>query len=130
MGHLEDIGKSTQNQLYRYIAADVLSIPQARERTTFSDNIKQRVEDFLVRSTVRMHVYPLEPFTPGVTHAEHMKVLRRVEDLERHVIRRFRGARLPLANRNFHTASSRFPPYPEVFQEIERDFGLSPTSAV
>lgn len=126
MGHLEDIGKSTQNQLYRYIAADVLHIPQARQQKTFSDDVKQRVEDFLVTSTVHMHVYTLEPFIPGATHAEHTEVLRRVEEFERHVIRRFSDANLPLGNRNLHSPSNPSPPYPEVLQEIERDFGLTP----
>lgn len=129
MGHFEDTGKSTQNQIYRYIATDVLSIPQARQRETFTDDIKQRVEDFFVTSTVRMHVYPLEPFVPGVTHAEHMAVLGRVEEFERHVIRRFIDAHLPLGNRNFHRPSATSPPYPEVLQEIERDFGLSSHAA-
>lgn len=126
MGHLEDVGKSTQNQLYRYIATDILSIPQARQRETFSDDVKQRVEDFLVSSIIHMHVYPVEPFITGATHAEHMKVLRRVEELEKHVIGRFIDARMPLANRKVHSPNNQFPPYPEVISEIERDFRLPP----
>ncbi len=129
MGHFEDTGKSTQNQIYRYIATDLLSIPQARQRETFTDDIKQQVEDFLVASTVRMHVYPLEPFVSGTTHAEHMAVLGRVEEFERHVIRRFHDAHLPLGNRHFNRPSTPHPPYPEVLREIERDFGLSTQTA-
>ena len=128
MGHFEETGQSTQNQIYRYIATDLLSIPQARQRETFTDDIKQQVENFLVTSTVHMHVYPLEPFVPGVTHAQHLAVLQRVEEFERHVIARFYDAHLPLGNRNFHRPSARDSPYPEVLREIEGDFGLSNTA--
>lgn len=125
MGHLEDIGQSTQNQLYRFIAADLLLISDARQKVAFSENIKQRVEDFLVSSTVHMHVYPLEIFRPHATHSEHMEVLRKVEDFERHVIKRFRDRGRRLANRNMSAPKSPLLPYPDIFAEIEQDFGLN-----
>lgn len=123
-GHLEDIGQSTQNQLYRYIAADLLLIPDARERASFSENIKQRVEDFLVNSTVRMHIYPLETFRPDASHAEHVEVVRKVEEFERHVIKRFGARGLRLANRSTTPPRDERMPYPDIFREIEQDFDL------
>ncbi len=127
MGHFEDVGRSTQNQLYRYVAADLLQCSDARERVSFSEDVKQQVEDVLAGSTVHMHVYSLEPFRVGILREQHLEVLHRVEDFERHVIKRFKEAGFPLANRNVH--SPRTPiPYPEVFREIEMDFGLRSTS--
>jgi hypothetical protein len=125
MGHLEDIGQSTQNQLYRFIAADLLLISDARQKVAFSENIKQQVEDFLVNSMLHMHVYPLETFRPDATHSEHMEVLRKVEELERHVIKRFRDRGLRLANINISAPKNTSLPYADIFGEIERDFGLS-----
>lgn len=126
-GHLENIGQSTQNQLYRYIAADILGIPTARRQETFPSDVKQQVEDFLVNSVVHMHAYTLEPFTPRVRHEEHLRVQRKVEEFERHVLRKFNEAGLQIGNRSIHPPNSMEPPYPEVLDEIVRDFALNVT---
>ena len=124
MGHLEDVGRSTQNQLYRFVAADILGIEEARRRAAFTEEVKLRVEDFFVESALHMHVYHLEPFTPGISHVDHTAILKKVEELERHVLKRFRDAGFKLANKNLHAPKDRVPPYPEVFSRLLCDFSL------
>lgn len=124
MGHLEDVGTSTQNQLYRFVAVDILRIEEARQQAAFTEDIKQRVEDFFAESAVHMHVYHLAPFTPGIPHGEHTAIRERVEEFERHVLKRFKSAGLNLANRNFHAPKDRVAPYPEVFSQLLGDFSL------
>ncbi len=114
----------TQNQIYRFVAVEILGIEEARRQVAFTEDIKRRVEDLFVDSTLTMHVYHLEPFTPGISHVEHTAILKRVEELERHVLERFRSAGLSLANRKFHAPKDRVPPYPEVFSQLLSDFSL------
>jgi hypothetical protein len=124
IGHLDDVGRSTQNQLYRFVAGDILRIEDARKKATFTENLKQRVEDFFVQSVVRMHVYQVEPFTPGISHVEHCAIRERVEELERHVLKAFKNAGFSLANRSFPAPTERVSPYPEVFSQVLGDFSL------
>jgi len=124
-GHLEDIGKSTQNQVYRHIATEILGYKEAEasRKETFSEKVKQAVEDFLVDSTVRMHIYRVRSFKPGVTKADHLPVVKAVSLLEKYVINAFRDSSRPLMNKKISKPAEACP-YPELFARIKSDFGL------
>lgn len=126
-GHLEDVAKSTQNQIYRYLAVEVLGISEAaRKDSTFDEKIKQAVEDYLVGSTVKMYVYPLQPFIPGIEHSQHLKIVRKVTLFEKIVIRLLLTHSKTIANKNVAP-----PPegaeclYPQVLNQIVADFKLN-----
>lgn len=122
-GHLGDTGKSTQNQVYRYIATDILGYEEARGKTAFSEEVKQAVEDFLVDSTVRMHVYQVCAFDPFHARADHLTIVRRVSLLEKFVINAFINAGKPLMNRMVRSPVEACP-YPELLARIKSDFGI------
>ena len=122
-GHMEDTGQSTQNQVYRYIATKVLGHEEAEEKKALTEDVKQSVEDFLVGSTVQMHIYQAEGFSPGVHHEKHLEIVRRVTQLERHVIRAFIDSERTLMNKKV-TRPKGDCPYPRVLRHIRSDFGL------
>ncbi len=88
-GHLEDSGKSTQNQVYRYIANKILEYREADNQEAFSEKIKQGVEGFLVGSIVHMHIYKVHQFDPAISHSDHLINVRKISLLEKHVIKAF-----------------------------------------
>ena len=125
--HLEDVGRSTQNQIYRYLAVEVLDISEAaRKDSTFDEKIKQAVEDYLVGSTVKMYVYPLQPFIPGIEHSQHLKIVRKVTLFEKIVINLLLAHSKTIANK-IVTPPPRGAecPYPQVLNQIVNSFNLN-----
>ena len=123
--HFEDSGSSTQNQIYRHVASNSLGFPEGRTREgAFSESLKQAVEDFLVESSIRMHVYGLEPFRPGIDREEHLEIVRRVTAFEGFVVSAFLRNGRRLANTTIPRRTRKPPPYPEVFARITAGFGL------
>lgn len=122
-GHLDDTGQSTQNQVYRYVAEKILGYEEAESKAAFTEKVKQAVEDFLVGSTVRMHIYQVHPFDPVVTRANHLTTVKRVSLLEKFVTKAFANSGKSLMNRMI-TQPVRACPYPELLARITSDFGL------
>ncbi len=127
VGHLEDVGRSTQNQIYRYLAVKVLGISEAaRKDSTFDKKIKQAVEDYLVSSTVKMYVYPLQPFIPGIKHSQHLKIVRKATLFEKIVINLLLTHSKTIANKNVAPQPKGAEcPYPQVLNQIVADFKLN-----
>jgi len=126
-GHLEDVGRSTQNQIYRYLAVEVLGISEAAKKdSTFDEKIKQAVEDYLVGSTVKMYVYPLQPFIPGIEHSQHLKIVRRATLFEKIVINLLLTHSKTIANKNV-TPPPRGAecPYSQILNQIVANFKLN-----
>ena len=122
-GHLEDIGQSTQNQVYRYIAVDILGHKAASFRASFRDSVKQAVEDFLVDSTVLMHIYKVEPFKPHVSRDTHLREVRSITLMEKHVMASFLEAGRSLMNKKIVKPTGACP-YPKLLARIRSDFHL------
>jgi len=125
-GHLEDVGRSTQNQIYRYLAVQVLGFPEAGNKdANFNESIKQAVEDFLVTSTIRMHVYSLQEFVPGIEHEKHLNIVNKVTLFEQMVINLFRNHQRKIANKKIKSLPKDTEcPYPEIFRRIQEDFKI------
>jgi len=125
-GHLEDIGRSTQNQIYRYLAVRVLGFQEADSKgSNFDEKTKQSVEDFLVTSTIRMHVYSLQEFIPGIEHEKHLKIVREVTLFEQMVIDLFRNHEKRIANKKIiKPLIGKECPYPEILTRINDDFKI------
>jgi hypothetical protein len=126
VGHLDDIGGSTQNQVYRYLAFDVLDFPKPTEKNQkFNEKIKQAVEDFLVESTVKMYVYRIQPFESGISHEKHLEVVRKVTFFEQIVIALFKQSLKKIGNkRTVKLAKTAECPYPEILNAIKDDFKI------
>jgi len=126
-GHMEDLGTSTQNQIYRFLAVDILKFSEAKRKKRFSDKIKQSVEDFLVNSTVKMYIYHLQPFQPGIEHDQHLAVVRKVTIFERMMISLLLFNSKKIANKKFkEIRKDVICPYPDVLNRIIADFKLKP----
>ena len=125
-GHLEDVGTSTQNQIYRYLAVEVLGMSAAARRDSkFDEKIKQAVEDYLVGTTIKMYFYPLQPFIPGIEHSQHLKIVRKVTLFEKIVINLFLKHSKTIANKSLTPAPRGAEcPYPEVLNQIIISFNL------
>lgn len=122
-GHLQDTGKSTQNQVYRYIATKILGYGEAENQEAFHEKIKQAVEGFLVGSTVRMHIYKVHPFDPAVSRSNHLTNVGKVSLLEKHVIKAFVNSGKSLINKTVIEPAGPCP-YPRLLTRIKSDFGL------
>jgi hypothetical protein len=126
-GHMEDLGTSTQNQIYRFLAVDVLNFSEARQKKRFDDEVKQAVEDFLANSTVKMYVYHLQPFQPGIEHVQHLAVVRKVTNFERMVIDLLSINSKKIANKKLKKIKKTTAcPYPDALDQIIADFKLRP----
>jgi hypothetical protein len=122
-GHLDDTGQSTQNQVYRYIATDILGYEEAVSKSSFRQSVKQDVEDFLVDSTVLMHIYKVKPFEPDVSRDNHLRVVKDVTLTEQYVMLSFLEAGRSLMNKKILKPSVACP-YPKLLARIKSDFNL------
>lgn len=84
-GHLEELRKSTQNQLYKGIIERVLCIEINRDEK-YSAEVKRKVSDFLEKSGVDMHVFSIKEFPESVETEKHKENVRYVEDIEKNLI--------------------------------------------
>jgi len=125
-GHLEDVGRSTQNQIYRYLAAEVSGFPEAAKKdSNFNEKIKQAVEDYLVGSTVKMYGYSLQEFNPEIARDKHLEIVRKVTLFEKMVINLFRTHSKRIANKKMTQPPRGVEcPYQEILNQIIDDFLL------
>lgn len=122
-GHLDDTGQSTQNQVYRYIVTSILGHKEAISKTSFPEAVKQDVEDFLVDSTVLMHIYKVKPFKPLVSRHDHLRAVRSITLMEKYVMVSFLEAGRSLMNKKIQKPRNACP-YPKLLTRIKSDFGL------
>jgi hypothetical protein len=125
-GHLEDWGRSTQNQIYRYLAVSVLDLQDAaRKDSMFDEKIKQSVENYLIESTVKMYGYHLQPFIAKIERHEHLEKVRKVRLFEQLVIELFLKNSKILMNKKISFPPKKEKcPYPSVLDHIKSDFNL------
>jgi len=122
-GHLEDTGQSTQNQVYRYIAINILGHREATSKAPFPEAVKQDVEDFLVDSNVLMHIYKVKPFKPGVSRNNHLREVKNIRLMEKYVMVSFLEAGRLLMNKKIVKPRGACP-YPKLLTRIKSDFDL------
>jgi len=123
-GHLDDSGRSTQNQVYKYIAANILGHREATSKASFPEVVKQDVEDFLVDSTVLMHIYKVKPFKPDVSRDNHLREVKNITLMEKYVMASFLEAGRSLMNKKIIKPTGACP-YPTLLTRIKSDFGLT-----
>lgn len=125
-GHLEDIGQSTQNQVYRYLAVEVLGISEANRRDlAFNKKIKQSVEDYLVNSTIKMHIYSLQSFVSSIGRSQHRNIVKKVVSFERIIIQLFlASSKIIINKKRIKSKENAEGYYQKALDEIVADFKL------
>ena len=117
--HFEDREKSTQNQVYKYIASNL------QGHNFIDDNAKQAVEEFLVNSRTKMYSYSLEPFVRTNSHDAHLKKVHNVTNFEKLVINLFITNGKKLMNKKVPSIEfNSVCYYPNALKQIVADFGL------
>ncbi|MFH1381454.1 MAG: hypothetical protein ABIH70_00990 [Chloroflexota bacterium] len=124
--HLED-RKSTQNQVYQYVAHRILEFPEYEgKKIAFTQEARQAVEKYLVKGNLKMHAYSLEPFVSSISREEHVKRRRKTQKIEEQVIALFRKNRRELMNQKVvASVSLKDCPYRKVMKQIAKDFDLT-----
>ena len=87
-GHLEDKGNSTQNQLYKAIAGQILELGFEAKKS-FPEKVKDEVSKYLQQSEIDMFVFPIAKFKDRSDKLQHKKNVSFVEDVEKHLIKKF-----------------------------------------
>lgn len=85
--HLSDIGKSTENQIYRRIARQILKL-EFKDNEKFSNELKEKVSVFLTESKITMSVFPIKDFDSQIEDLVHINNRKYVEDIEKALIRK------------------------------------------
>ncbi len=123
MGHFEDSGKSTQNQVYKYIVGDILGYKKEVSDEIFTDQIKLEAENFLSESKVTMHIYEVISFDPNVAKIQHHENVKKVVQLERYVIQSFIKSNKNVMNKD-RTAPDDICPFSNILNTINSDFSI------
>lgn len=85
-GHFSDQGYSTENQIYRQIAVKILGFESAKEKKTFTEEVKEAVSEFIINSKIEMHVFPIAKFSSNITPDKHKEKRRFTEKIENELI--------------------------------------------
>ncbi|WP_367899223.1 hypothetical protein AB3N61_18685 [Leptospira sp. WS58.C1] len=85
--HLSDVGKSTENQIYRRIARQILKL-EFNDNEKFSNELKEKVSQFLTDSEISMFAFPIKEFNSHVEDSVHVNNRKYVEDIEKALIRK------------------------------------------
>lgn len=120
VGHLENKNRSTQNQLYKFIAYHILELPKRDKKEDFTPNEKMDIEQVLSQSIIEMHVYPLETFD-----LENHTIKRKAaQEFEKHILQLFMKNSQQLINKSTPKPKNSTPNYMEQYQAIVEDFGF------
>lgn len=84
-GHLDELNKSTQNQLYKGILEKILHVKTSRDEK-YTAEIKRKVAIFLEKSGIDMHVFSIMDFPELVESNVHKENVRYIEDVEKNLI--------------------------------------------
>ena len=123
--HLED-RKSTQNQVYQYIAHNILNVPENEgKKIAFTEKTRQKIEEYLIDCTMKMYAYHLEPFTSEISSDEHHARRRNTLKMEKLVIRALhKNGKKVMNNKSTTDAIYIDCPFPKVLQRVKKDFVL------
>ncbi|MCG6170168.1 hypothetical protein [Leptospira sanjuanensis] len=88
--HLSDVGKSTENQIYRRIARQILKL-EFKDKEKFSEEIKEKVSLFLTTSEINMFAFPIKEFDAKIEDLVHVDNRKYVEDIEKALIKTMVG---------------------------------------
>ena len=84
-GHLDDQGNSTQNQLYKAIATQILKI-NFEPKKKFPNSLKVQVSGYLENSEINMHIHPVRNFDENIDKRAHKENVKYIESVERSLI--------------------------------------------
>lgn len=123
-GHLENKNRSTQNQIYKFIAYQILNFPAREKKTDFNLDEKARIEGFLSTSTLEMSVYPLESFDFHASKEVHTRKRKATQAFEKQVILLFKQSSKTLINKAIPKNGEDSIHYVKQYEAIVNDFNL------
>ncbi len=122
--HLSD-RKGSENQVYQYIAHDILNLPADEGKDKpYSENTKCGVEKYLIDSKVTMYAYQLEPFSLSISREKHKITRRKTQRIERQVISIFSNNGKKLVNKKIKHVPLVDCPYPKILKQVKKDFQI------
>jgi hypothetical protein len=100
----------------------------SRKDAKIEDNLKQAVEIFLVDSTIKMYIYALQEFSPGISKEKDLEIVHKVTLFEKIIINLFRTQNKKIANKKLTLPEKGAEcPYPQILTEIITDFKMNMT---
>lgn len=122
--HLEDSASARNNKLFKYILNNIIEIGKNPNRV-ITDKHKSQVEDYLVESQIKMHVYPLIKFNfDEATKKTHKENVQKVKNFEKQVLRMFIRADKKIINEEIENEYVRYDEinFPKIWEQIKIDF--------
>lgn len=123
MGHLTDIKSSTQNQVFKYFAKELLK-NRKNANEPYSGEEKQKIESFFVKSKIKMYSFPLKKFSYNANKQDHREKRKQVIEFEKQVIKLFKESGKILMNKNIPSNVNETIQFVEEYNEIKRLFNL------
>ena len=124
VGHLENKNNSTQNQIYKFIAHEVLNIKKRENKVDFTLREKEAIEQILTQSTIEMIEYKLETFDFHASKQIHTEKRRKVLEFEKQVIQLFINGGKLLINKSKYTPKSAIITYNKAYSDIRKIFAI------
>ncbi len=84
--HFDEQGSSTQNQIYRGLAARVLGV-DTTAKAPFQPGLREDMAVFLSSTQIDMFAFPMHEFLSDASRTKHQEQVRRVEQIEQAAIR-------------------------------------------
>jgi signal recognition particle GTPase len=122
--HLEDSVSARNNKLFKFILNNIIEIGKNPNRI-ITDKHKSQIEDYLIESQIKMHVYPLIRFNfEEATKKTHKENSQKVKNFEKQVIRMFIRADKKLINDEIKDEYVRYDEisFPKIWEQIKIDF--------
>jgi hypothetical protein len=82
-GHLNEQNKSTENQVYKGIVYKILKMDWSNENKEF---IKNKVNEYLIQTTIKMSIYQYKDFNSNITIENHQKNVKEINEVENELI--------------------------------------------
>jgi Fe-S cluster biosynthesis and repair protein YggX len=124
VGHLENKNRSTQNQIYKFVAYEMLGFEKRDKKIDFTLHEKEAIENWLTHSTIEMTEYKLEFFDFHASKELHTEKRRAVLEFEKKVIQLFSKVGKTLINKSQPAPKSDIIAYTEAYADICKTFEI------
>lgn len=124
VGHLENKNRSTQNQIYKFVAYEILGLEKRDKTIDFTLHEKEAIENWLTNSTIEMTEYKLEIFDFHASKELHTEKRRTVVEFEKKIIQLFAKAGKTLINKSQYKPKFAAVTYPDVYEDICKSFDV------
>ncbi len=122
-GHLSDLKSSTENQIYKYFAMQLIENNESNSKS-YSSEEKELIENFFVNSLIKMYSFPLIDFKYNSSIETHKNKRKQVVEFEKQLIHLFKNSNRNLINKKIPSKVSNIIQFVEEYNEIKKIFKL------